>query len=552
MKPRWLFALCLGSLVVSSTIAAAGGRYTDEYGNTTPDWAPAWCGNYRGATGTGYGGIEGDLAKEGYFAERPMRELAQAQCEFRKGAADTSKIRGVAAKYLAEFKTALGLDDNEMNMLLSFHLNQQENGKIEKAACGRFEKIDTDLEAKEFAAEAALGRVACGTSQTADYDWFDTSAVSDVGYVVQCAASLSGDLSSKQMARRPWKLVSFAQCESIAARLDRKKYLAEIETAKLEPFARLWAKSQFQRAVVNMAKVRAYYNDVAKKDPVLAEVLVQAPKAALEAFTAMRAEQSALVDQVAVMLANLKSKPVMARFKACSDSYWTAVHARISKAAPATLDAALAAFDGPLTGYLTAGFVVCEGNAKHDDVANVFASKVGALPVGPRDAALWGALQAVAAHREDIEGGSDFNGASFASRPRFDYGQGFGGSDSGVIAAVSAAEGGLVTVKFKKESWMEPVYKCTETNRIDRVEFSNSGDAKIVYRENCVQVGQRKVEKLLPPTKVEARFAAALKAGRFAIMRMPSNSGGSSNGFPEQVWDTKARKKLVGYFGVGW
>lgn len=133
-----------------------------------------------------------------------MRELAQAQCEFRKGAADTTKIRGVAAKYLAEFKAALGIDDNEVNTLLSFHLNQQENGKIEKAACSRFEKIDTDLEAKEFAAETALGRVARGTSQTAEYDWFDTSAVSDVGYVVQCAASLSNDLSSKQMARRPW------------------------------------------------------------------------------------------------------------------------------------------------------------------------------------------------------------------------------------------------------------------------------------------------------------------------------------------------------------
>lgn len=552
MKQRWLFALCLGSLVASSTAASAGGRYTDEYGNTTPDWAPAWCGNYRGATGTGYGGIEADLAKEGYFAERPMRELAQAQCEFRKGAPDTAKIRGVAAKYLAEFKAAFGFDDNDMNTLLSFHLNQQENGKIEKAACDRFAKIDTDLEAKEFAAEVALGRVACGTSKNADYDWFDTSAVSDVGYVVQCAASLSGDLSSKQLARRPWKLVSFAQCESIAARLDRKKYMAEIVAAKLEPFARLWAKAQFQRALTDMAKVRAYYNDVAKKDPAIADVIMQAPKAALEAFTAMRAEQPVLVDQVAVMLANLTRKPVMARFKDCSEPYWVALRDRVSKAAPATLEAALAAFDSPMVGYLTAGLVVCEGNAKHADVANVFASKVGAMPVGPRDAVLWGALQSVAAHRDDIEGGSDFNGASFASRPRFDYGKGFGGSDSGVIAAVSADQGGLVTVKFKKESWMEPVYKCKETNRIDRVEFNNSGDAKIVYRENCVQVGQRKVEKLLPPTNVDARFAAALKAGRFVMMRMPSNNGGSSNGFPEQVWDTKARKKLVGYFGVGW
>ncbi len=552
MKQRWLFALCLGSLMASSTVASAAGRYTDEYGNTTPDWAPAWCGNYRGATGTGYGGIESDLAKEGYFAERPMRDLAQAQCEFRKGAADTAKIRGVAAKYLAEFKTAFGLDDNEMNTLLSFHLNQQENGKIEKAACDRFAKIDTDLEAKEFAAEVALGRVACGITKNADYDWFDTSAVSDVGYVVQCAAALSGDLSSKQLARRPWKLVSFAQCDSVAARLNRKKYVTEIEAAKLEPFARLWAKAQFQRALTDIVKVRAYYNEVAKKDPAIADVTIQAPKAALEAFTAMRAEQPALVDQVAVMLANFKNKAVMARFKDCSEPYWTALAERISKAAPATLEAALAAFDSPMIGYLTTGLVVCEGNAKHADVANVFASKIGALPMGPRDAVLWGALQSVAAHRDDIEGGSDFNGASFASRPRFDYGKGFGGSDSGVIAAVSAAQDGLVTVKFKKESWMEPVYKCKETNRIDRVEFNSSGDAKIVYRENCVQVGERKVEKLLPPTSVDARFATALKAGRFVMLRMPSNNGGSSNGFPEQVWDTKARKKLVGYFGVGW
>ena len=54
MKQRWLFVLCFGSALVSSTVAVAGTRYTDEYGNTTPDWAPAWCGNYRGATGTGF------------------------------------------------------------------------------------------------------------------------------------------------------------------------------------------------------------------------------------------------------------------------------------------------------------------------------------------------------------------------------------------------------------------------------------------------------------------------------------------------------------------
>ena len=545
--------LCLGSLLVGASTANAGGRYTDEYGNTTPDWAPAWCGNYRGATGTGYGGIADDLAKEGYFAERPMRELAQAHCEFRKSAADTAKIRGIAAKYAAEFKAALGLNDSEFDTLLSFHLNQQENGKTEKAACSRFDKIDDDLEAKDFAKEQALGRVACGASRNGEYDWFDTTAVSDVAYVVQCADFLVDDLATKSLARRPWKLVSYAQCATTAARLDRTKYVAELDAAKLAPFAYLWAKAQYQRAVDSFAKVQTYYADVAKKDPAMEDVLVKAPKAAVETFTAMRSEEQTLVDQTALMLSNLKKKPVMNRFKDCADAYWTALNARIVKAAPETLDAAQAAFDVPLVGYLTAGFVICQNNAKRGDIASTFGSKIGAIPLGPRDAALWGALQSVAAHREDIEGGSDFHGASFSSRPRFEFDGSFGGSDSGVIAAVSAPDAGVVTVKFKKESWMEPVWKCVETNRIDRVEFSSSGDAKLVYRQNCVKAGERKVEKQLPPTKVEVRFAAALKAGRFAMMRMPSSrSGSSGNGFPEQVWDTKARKKLVGYFGFGW
>lgn len=551
--PRSLLAVASTLAATLSLLPATAGRadaapHTDEYGNTTPGWAPAWCGTYRGATGTGYLSVDDDLAKEGPFAERPMRELAQAQCEFRKSPADTTKIRAVAAKYRAEVQAALGLEAGELDRLMAMHLNQQQTHKLEKEACARFAKIDPDLEAKPYAAERALARVACRAGRTGEYDWFDTSAVGDVAAAVECYEYLAGSLGNARDARSPWRLASYARCAAIGARLDRRAYLAELDAAKLQPFAHLWAKAQFARATAARTKVDAYYAELAGKDPVLAEVLESAPKAAVEAFAAMRRESATLVDQTAHMLANFDKRRVVARHGDCSAPYLEALAAKLEAAAPATPDAARAVFDAPLVGYLTAGLAMCEANARRESFAAMFAEKVGTVPVGPLDAALWGSLQAIAAHREDIDGAADFRGASFASRPRFDYRARFGGRDGGVIAKVAAAKDGVVEVRFKKESWMEPVYKCRDTNRIDRVEFEGNR-AKVIYRQSCVQTGERKVSKQLPPTPVDARFASALKPGRFAVMRLASDT---TTGFPQEVWDSKARKVLVGYLGFGW
>jgi hypothetical protein len=521
------------------------GRFTDEYGNTTPDWAPAWCGNYRGATGTGSWSVDDETEDEGYWADRPLRSLAQAQCEFRKGAEDTAKIRAVAAKYKAEFAAAWGLSEAEFEPILALSLAQTYNNEAQGKACEQIAEPDEDAEAKVRDHQAAIGALACRSEANDDYDWFDASATSVVAAMRDCALAAAGIADSKSELKSPWNMARFAECNTLAARLDKPAFLAEIAEAKLPPYARLMAIGQYQRTIDALARARTAYGELAKKSSEYQAVLFDVPAKGLADFTALYKAQRDVMDPIARLMKNPKSKAALAAFKDCGKTYYDVVTRRFAEAKPATVDAAVAVFDDVGLGFATAGLAMCEKLHERPGLAGMFGSRVGALPEGPRAAARWAAMQYLSEHADDF---GDFSISGGMARSSLDVGGRGGAPDSGVVAKVSAPDAdGLVSVTFKTESWMEPVWKCRQTSKIDRLEWD--GDkVKVIYRENCVEAGKKKVSRTPAPVKVDARFVGGLAAGRFAEVDYWRDGTGA----PIQVWDSKDRKKLLGYFGLTW
>lgn len=523
--------------------APTADRYVDEYGNVTPDWAPAWCGTYRGASGTGYSSIADDLAREGYFADRPLRGLAQAQCEFRKDTEKTAKIREIASRYRAEFAKAWGLSETEFEPMLAMSMAQKGNNQAWTEACAQIAAPDETLEAREYDAQASIVALACDKS-AGRYDWFDASAATNLVAARQCALSLERTLTSASEFKAPWQLTQFAACNALADRIDRGAVLAEIEAAKLPAYTRLMAIGQIQRVADALGRVQTAYADLGKKGPAYQAALFDVPGRALAEFGLLHKKQATLMDPVARVMKNLKHPATLKAFSNCGTAYYDAVVAKVKAAAPTTLDAAEAMFDDTELGFMTAGLALCEHVEGRDKLAGAFASKVGALPEGPRAAARWAAMQYVSEHADEL---GEFRIGSGMSDTSLQLGGLDGGDDSGVIAKVSAPAGGLIEVTFKKESWMEPVYKCKQTNKIDRLEWS--GDkVKVIYRQNCVQTGTKQVSRTPASLKVDARFAAGLKPGAFAEARYWKDG----TGFITTVFVGKDRKGLTGYYGLGW
>ena len=159
------------------------------------------------------------------------------------------------------------------------------------------------------------------------------------------------------------------------------------------------------------------------------------------------------------------------------------------------------------------------------------------------DAARSAVLEVMFANADDIDGVRDMTAQNLAARVRLELPSPRSKETQAVIAAVAPAKDDMVKVTFKKETWVEDLFNCKETNRIDRI----GDDGKIIYREICHPAGTKKHELKEEPVLVEKRFAGALKAGRFLEMRV--TEGGDRVAMPLGVYATKDKKQLTGYLG---
>ena len=113
----------------------------------------------------------------------------------------------------------------------------------------------------------------------------------------------------------------------------------------------------------------------------------------------------------------------------------------------------------------------------------------------------------------------------------------------GRISSVKKSKKGLL-LKFKTETISKPIYKCKETNRIDRI----TSDGKIVYRRNCKKTGTKKEKVKILPFTVPLQFASKIKKGNFVKAKVIQAD--KRIGIPFEVYKSKKRKRLIGALGA--
>jgi hypothetical protein len=292
--------------------------------------------------------------------------------------------------------------------------------------------------------------------------------------------------------------------------------------------------------------VQARYKKIGAKKPVLAELLFTAPDQGYTAFASLYAANKDVMDQAVVLLAGANKLKQLAKAHAgCSSVFEPLFVKAIADKKPADLDAFKVAFRDTFIHYTGLAFATCEAIDGHNLVASAYASQIIGTPAarGPVDAARSAAMEVLFANADDIDGVRDMTPQRGAPTVRLDVSPPPSKETQAVIAAVAPGKDDMIKVTFKKETWVEQLYNCKETNRIDRI----SDDGKIIYREICSPAGTKKHELKEEPVLVEKRFAGALKPGRFLEMRV--TDGANRVAMPLRVYATKDKKQLSGYLG---
>ena len=83
------------------------------------------------------------------------------------------------------------------------------------------------------------------------------------------------------------------------------------------------------------------------------------------------------------------------------------------------------------------------------------------------------------------------------------------GSSRGTVTSIKD-DNGLVKITFKKETFKNPLEKCTDTNKIWGIDFDTG---KIIYYQNCVSAGFETLDVTPEPIRVTKQHAKGVKIG---------------------------------------
>lgn len=528
-------------VVAAASPARAGGP---------PGDLPRWCGGINGQTETAYGSIEDDAKNAGYGNDRVARDIAKGACAWRSSAEDTQKIRDRVAAGRAKFIAATGLTEAEADELFAIVVDQRKADAEGDAFCKAIKVDEGDVTAHELSRAKALRYLVCDQGYGAgEYDWPDITQIEQVAQVSNCFHMLETNLNADtdKFAQQPWPMLQFGSCNTMATRIDARRFLAEIAADKrFNRYSALWAKAALGEAFARIGKVRARYKKIGAKKPVLEELLFTAPEQGYTAFATVHAANKDAMEQAIVLLGGANKLKQLAKTHAgCAATFEPLFTKALAEKKPADADAVKAAFRDTFIHYTGLAFATCEAIEGHDLVASAYASEIRDTPAarGPVDAARAAAMEVLFANADEIDGVRDMTPQRGAPTVRLNVSAPPSKEAQAVIASVAPAKDGMVKITFKKETWTEQLLSCKETNRIDRI----SDDGKIIYREVCSPAGTRKRELKEEPVLVEKRFSEALKPGRFLEMRVTTS--GERLAMPLRVYATKDRKQLAGYLG---
>ena len=539
-----------GRLFIGATILGAVTLAAPARADGPPSDLPKWCAGYDGSMDTSSGSIEDDAKNDGYATDRVAQDLARASCGYRSSAEGTKKIRDRVVAGRAKFQAATGLDDAETDELLAIEMDKKGAEAANDAFCKAIKVDEDDATPHEFSEFKARKYLVCDRGYgSGEYDWTDITEIEKVAQVSNCFHSLAGNFSSEtdKFARQPWPMLEFATCNVLATRIDSKAYLEEVAADKrFNRYATLWAKAALTETLTRRSDVQAVYQRIGSKKPVLQELLFTAPEKGYADFMTMYTANQAVIDKARLLLLGANHLKELAKTDAgCSATFEPLLVKAMADKHPADLDAVHAAFQDTYIYYVGLAFATCEAIDGHDLVANAYSTRmVGGRVAGTaRDAAAAATLAVMFANADDIDGVRDMTVQRMAPTVRLDVKAPPFTESEAVIASVGAPKDGKVKVTFKKDVWVEQLYDCKDTGRIDHID----DDGKFVYQQSCTPAGTQKHVDKVEPVLVEQRFAGALKAGAFLEMRVAS--GKDREAIPLTVYSDKDKKKLVGFLG---
>ncbi len=515
-----------------------------------PSDLPKWCAGYNGASDTSSGSIEDEAKNTGYGTDKVAQTIAKASCAYRKSPEDTKKIRDRVVAGRAKFITATGFTEVEADEMFTLQMDKKRVEADSKEFCKAIKVDEADVTPHEFSQFKARKYLVCDQGYGGgEYDWTDLTELEKVAQVHNCFRAVAGNFSSEtdKFARKPSVMVEFASCNVLATRIDSTKFMAEIAAdARFNRYAALWAKAMLTDTLARTATVQAEYKKIGAKKPVLQELLFTAPEKGYADFMTMYEANKAVLDKARMLLAGAnRIKDLAKTDPGCAATYEPLVVKAMGDKHPADLDAVKAAFQDAFLFYTGLAFATCEAIDGHDLVASAYLARMrgGRVAGAPIDAATAAVFGVLFANSDDIDGVRDMTLQRMAPAMRLEVKPPPSAESQAVIASVAPAKGDLVKVTFKKDVWIEQLYNCKETNRIDRID----DNGKLVYRQSCTPAGTVKHVDKEEPVLVEKRFAGALKANRLLEMRV--TSGGERVAMPLTVYADKDKKKLVGYLG---
>ena len=497
-----------------------------------------WCAPNRPAN-TAYAMIKSELKSEGsYLSPRVIRHIANAQC------GDDHKEELEAHK--AALKKASGLDDAELEELFAMEADQVVAAQLPVAYCGAFGADPKTTPARVYAAKSALHKFLCSvpTDAAPRYDWVDNPAVHDAQFLRGCPDRIVG----LSQLGNPTYLVDFAECNLVERRLDAKKFQEELAAATDVPrYLQLRGKIRFHNARIRFAELRAQFEKKAGEDELLKAALFDLPAKAAADFLAEHARNAEWYDKAFELMSNTDVNKVLVKHKGCGDAVRAELQKILSERKPATQDALRTLFAERPVSMLGSALLVCDGGVDgREPLAALFSKNVqsGLTLWGPRVVARQASARHLVEHKDEVPSierlspGSHFGGS-------FDFRT--GGStqyEKGIIATVAPDADGKVKVTFKQETFKEPIWDCKETDKVDRIDERG----RVIYRERCTMKGHEDVTFQVKPVTVEARYATALKPGRYAVvLSFPDRAA-----LPALVFDTPNRGQLFGVAGFGW
>jgi hypothetical protein len=328
---------------------------------------------------------------------------------------------------------------------------------------------------------------------------------------------------------------SYARCGADGRRLDRKALDKEIEDLKLNALGKVRAVELW-----NLAKARADQRDaeIKKQGDAEAKVFIDAPEAAFVAWDKLYAENKKAFEEAYAVEDKLWAVPVSERQNkvqkiGCEElrKEWKG-YATGKK--PKTKEDVERVVADPVGGVLLNRLMACDAMEGQYVLAAAESFIAQRSYAGPRQAAYYAAFDAaVAAKTADASSKIAVPTRRLNPSPVAKLGDSVWGlkvrgltggpSDSpptddektrrskeakGVVAAVKKADGGYV-LSFKKESWMEPVYKCVT---VGIASFASDGTP--IPDRDCKVTGEEKVEFTLNPRWVDPISGEGVAAGQ--------------------------------------